>query len=36
MTTPDRQEIDQVTSRIDQARMEKLLADHDPYRLEEV
>lgn len=32
----DRQEIGQVTSRIDQARMEKLLADHDPYKREQV
>ncbi|MEU3789723.1 YiaA/YiaB family inner membrane protein [Streptomyces fructofermentans] len=27
----DRQEAGQIVSRVDQARLEKLLADHDPY-----
>lgn len=29
----DQQETDNVISRVDQARLEKLLADHDPYKL---
>ncbi|KIF73761.1 YiaA/B two helix domain protein [Streptomyces sp. 150FB] len=28
----DRQEIGQIVSRVDQARLEKMLADHDPYQ----
>ncbi|MEU5001466.1 YiaA/YiaB family inner membrane protein [Streptomyces sp. NPDC021622] len=28
----DRQEADQIVSRVDQARLEKMLADHDPYK----
>ncbi|MFJ2772277.1 YiaA/YiaB family inner membrane protein [Streptomyces sp. NPDC087300] len=27
----DRQEADQIISRVDQARLEKILADHDPF-----
>jgi hypothetical protein len=30
----DRQEIGQVTSRVDQARLDKLLAEHDPFKVE--
>lgn len=29
----DQQEASQVTSRVDQARLDKLLADHDPFRV---
>jgi hypothetical protein len=32
----DRQEAGQVTSRVDQARLDKLLAEHDPFRTEGV
>ncbi|NUT51593.1 MAG: hypothetical protein HOV94_30505 [Saccharothrix sp.] len=32
----DRQEETSVLSRVDQARLEKLLAEHDPYRVEAV
>ena len=32
----DRQEETYVVSRVDQARLEKLLAEHDPYRVEAV
>lgn len=28
----DRQEVDQVVSRIDQARIDKILAEHDPFK----
>lgn len=28
----DRQEADQLVSRVDQARLEKILADHDPFK----
>ncbi|MFG2297442.1 YiaA/YiaB family inner membrane protein [Streptomyces sp. NPDC048603] len=28
----DRQEADQIVSRVDQARMEKIMTDYDPYR----
>ncbi|MEU1019532.1 YiaA/YiaB family inner membrane protein [Streptomyces sp. NPDC005900] len=28
----DRQEADQIVSRVDQARLEKILAEHDPFR----
>ncbi|MGH4030799.1 YiaA/YiaB family inner membrane protein [Actinomycetota bacterium Odt1-20B] len=28
----DRQEADQIVSRVDQARLEKILADHDPFK----
>ncbi|MET9495973.1 YiaA/YiaB family inner membrane protein [Streptomyces sp. NPDC006552] len=28
----DRQEADQIVSRVDQARLEKYLADHDPFK----
>lgn len=30
----DRQEVGQVVSRVDQARLDKLLAEHDPFRAE--
>jgi len=30
----DRQELSQVTTRVDQARLDKLLAEHDPFKLE--
>lgn len=30
----DRQEMDQVTNRVDQARLDKLLAQHDPFKVE--
>lgn len=30
----DRQEVGQVVSRVDQARLDKLLAEHDPFRTE--
>ncbi|MEW1860679.1 YiaA/YiaB family inner membrane protein [Streptomyces sp. NBC_00669] len=30
----DRQQEGQVTSRVDQARLDKLLAEHDPYKVE--
>ena len=30
----DRQEITEVTSRVDQARLDKLLTDHDPFRVD--
>ncbi|MEV4615162.1 YiaA/YiaB family inner membrane protein [Kitasatospora sp. NPDC049258] len=30
----DRQEADELTSRVDQARLDKLLAEHDPFRVE--
>ena len=30
----DRQEEDQVVSRVDQARLDKLLAEHDPFRVD--
>jgi hypothetical protein len=32
----DRQEETYVVSRVDQARLEKLLAEHDPYRVESI
>jgi len=32
----DQQESTNVVSRVDQARLEKLLADHDPYKVESV
>ena len=32
----DRQEAGQVTSRVDQARLDKLLAEHDPFKVEGV
>lgn len=28
----DRQEVDEISTRVDQARLEKLLAEHDPFR----
>ncbi|WP_406251557.1 YiaA/YiaB family inner membrane protein [Streptomyces cyaneofuscatus] len=31
----DRQEADQIVSRVDQARLEKILAEHDPFRKSE-
>jgi hypothetical protein len=30
----DRQEVSAVTNRVDQARLDKLLTDHDPFRVE--
>lgn len=30
----DRQEVDQVASRVDQARLDKLLVQHDPFKVE--
>ncbi|MEE4544100.1 YiaA/YiaB family inner membrane protein [Streptomyces sp. V4-01] len=30
----DRQEVGQVTSRVDQARLDKLLAEHDPFKVD--
>ena len=30
----DRQELSQVTTRVDQARLDKLLAEHDPFKLD--
>ncbi|MEV8373044.1 YiaA/YiaB family inner membrane protein [Kribbella sp. NPDC056861] len=30
----DRQELSVVTNRVDQARLDKLLADHDPFRVD--
>ncbi|WP_371498516.1 YiaA/YiaB family inner membrane protein [Kitasatospora sp. NBC_00374] len=30
----DRQEADELTTRVDQARLDKLLAEHDPFRIE--
>ncbi|MFE9427850.1 YiaA/YiaB family inner membrane protein [Kitasatospora sp. NPDC006697] len=30
----DRQEADEMVTRVDQARLEKLLAEHDPFRVE--
>ncbi|WBQ04008.1 YiaA/YiaB family inner membrane protein [Kribbella sp. CA-293567] len=30
----DRQELSVVTNRVDQARLDKLLADHDPFKVE--
>ncbi|GIH74281.1 YiaA/YiaB family inner membrane protein [Planobispora longispora] len=30
----DRQELTEVTSRVDQARLEKLLAEHDPFKVD--
>lgn len=30
----DRQEVTQVVSRVDQARLDKLLAEHDPFKVE--
>ncbi|NIJ14502.1 hypothetical protein FHU38_004903 [Saccharomonospora amisosensis] len=30
----DRQEVTELSSRIDQARLEKLLAEHDPFKVE--
>ena len=30
----DRQEEEQVTTRVDQARLDKLLAEHDPFRVD--
>ncbi|NUR93907.1 MAG: hypothetical protein HOV67_01475 [Kribbellaceae bacterium] len=30
----DRQEISEVTNRVDQARLDKLLTEHDPFRVE--
>jgi len=30
----DRQEVGAVTSRVDQARLDKLLAEHDPYKVD--
>ncbi|GAA1258005.1 YiaA/YiaB family inner membrane protein [Sphaerisporangium rubeum] len=32
----DRQEITHVTSRVDQARLDKLLAEHDPFKVEKI
>ncbi|MCM2422602.1 hypothetical protein G3I60_41400 [Streptomyces sp. SID13666] len=32
----DRQEVGQVVSRVDQARLDKLLAEHDPFRVDGV
>ncbi|WP_214409720.1 YiaA/YiaB family inner membrane protein [Sphaerisporangium fuscum] len=32
----DRQEIANMTSRVDQARLDKLLSEHDPYKVESV
>ncbi|MEO3811423.1 YiaA/YiaB family inner membrane protein [Sphaerisporangium sp. B11E5] len=32
----DRQEVSQVTSRVDQARLDKLLAEHDPFKVEQL
>ncbi len=32
----DRQEVGQVVSRVDQARLDKLLAEHDPFKVEGV
>lgn len=32
----DRQEADEITTRVDQARLEKLLAEHDPFKVEGV
>ncbi|MFF0271380.1 YiaA/YiaB family inner membrane protein [Kribbella sp. NPDC004536] len=30
----DRQEVSEVTNRVDQARLDKLLTEHDPFRVE--
>jgi hypothetical protein len=30
----DRQEVDELTSRVDQARLEKLLSEHDPFKVD--
>ncbi|GGS86927.1 YiaA/YiaB family inner membrane protein [Nonomuraea spiralis] len=30
----DRQELSEVTNRVDQARLDKLLAEHDPFRVD--
>jgi hypothetical protein len=30
----DRQELENVTSRVDQARLDKLLAEHDPFKVD--
>ncbi|WP_449064055.1 YiaA/YiaB family inner membrane protein [Planomonospora algeriensis] len=30
----DRQELSEVTTRVDQARLEKLLAEHDPFKVD--
>jgi len=30
----DRQEVGQMVSRVDQARLDKLLAEHDPFKVE--
>jgi hypothetical protein len=30
----DRQELSEVTNRVDQARLDKLLADHDPFKVD--
>ncbi|WP_035845409.1 YiaA/YiaB family inner membrane protein [Kitasatospora azatica] len=30
----DRQEVGEIVTRVDQARLEKLLAEHDPFRVE--
>ncbi|GGL04592.1 YiaA/YiaB family inner membrane protein [Planomonospora parontospora] len=30
----DRQELSEVTSRVDQARLERLLAEHDPFKVD--
>ncbi|WP_246090904.1 hypothetical protein [Nonomuraea deserti] len=30
----DRQELAEVTNRVDQARLDKLLAEHDPFRVD--
>ncbi|MGZ0146980.1 YiaA/YiaB family inner membrane protein [Kribbella sp. WER1] len=30
----DRQEVSEVSSRVDQARLDKLLTEHDPYRVD--
>ena len=35
-TIRDRQEAGSVLSRVDQARLEKLLAEHDPYKVERI
>ncbi|KQV19795.1 MULTISPECIES: YiaA/YiaB family inner membrane protein [unclassified Kitasatospora] len=32
----DRQEVGEISSRVDQARLEKLLAEHDPFRVDGV
>ncbi|MEU8266641.1 YiaA/YiaB family inner membrane protein [Sphaerisporangium sp. NPDC049002] len=32
----DRQEVGNITSRVDQARLDKLLAEHDPYKVDTI